>query len=247
VSALRQLVLWLVALALVIAPGVAVFNGWIASERWPLKRLWIEAEFVQIDEQAVRDAVLPYLDRGFFAVSPEQLRQAVLALPWVAHAEVRKRWPDVLEIRLVERRAVARWGTGQLLSDRGDVFEPEHAQGTEALPQLIGPQTRLRDLVEFHRLSSTHLAPYGLMVRRVELSPRGSWSLTLDDQSTLLLGRTDPESRVARFAALLPRLRQEGRAIVRADLRHADGLAMRWGEPLPTAPQPAAKVVEQDT
>ena len=246
-SALRQLVLWLVALALVIAPGVAVFSGWIASERWPLKRLWIEAEFRQIAEQDVRAAVLPYLDRGFFAVSPERLREAVLALPWVAHAEVRKRWPDVLEIRLVERHAVARWGADQLLSDRGEVFQPEQAHGTEALPQLIGPQTRVRDLVEFHRLSSTRLAPYGLAVRRVELSPRGSWSLTLSDQSSILLGRTEPESRLVRFAALLPRLRQEGRAIVRADLRHADGLAMQWGESLPTEPQAAAMAVEQDT
>ena len=42
----------------------------------------------------VRAAVLPQVQRGFFAVDLKEVRAAVSALPWVEKVEVRKRWPD---------------------------------------------------------------------------------------------------------------------------------------------------------
>ena len=70
----------------------------------------------------VRDTVLPYAKRGFFAVRLDDAQVAVAGLPWIEQAEVRKQWPDVLVVRVVEHRPFAWWGEDRLLSERGRIF-----------------------------------------------------------------------------------------------------------------------------
>jgi hypothetical protein len=91
---------WMLALAMVTLPLVAVLNGWIASERWPIQRLRLTADYERVSAEQVRGAVAAQLGRGFFAVDLGEVRRAVAALPWVEQVEVRKRWPDLIEVSL---------------------------------------------------------------------------------------------------------------------------------------------------
>ncbi len=228
-TALQRLLLWLLALTLLAMPGVALFKGWLASERWPFERLRIEAEFVLVDEQGVREALRPHLERGFFALRPDRVRETLLTLPGVRSAQTRKRWPDLLEVRLEEHHVVARWGTDRLLSDQGLVFAVEGGPDFSDLPSLWGPEARAREVLAFHRTVGPLLASAGHAATAVELFPRGGWRLRLDDGSELLLGRTDVEPRLRRYVHALPELRRsESRPIGRADLRYANGFAIRW-------------------
>src|SRR5690606_26787325 len=79
---------WVVAVGLVVAPIVAVVNGWVGAERWPLRTLRINGELQRVDPAKLREALLPYAQRGFFAVRLDQAQVAVAALPWVETAEV---------------------------------------------------------------------------------------------------------------------------------------------------------------
>ena len=116
-NAALRIFAWLLALALVALPVVAVVNGWIGAERWPLTKLRVQGDMQRVDPALLRKAVLPYAKRGFFAVRLQDAQDAVEKLPWVERAEVRKRWPDVMEISIVEHRPFARWGADRLLSD----------------------------------------------------------------------------------------------------------------------------------
>ena len=40
-------------------------------------------------------------------------------MPWVAQVQVSKRWPDTLEVLILEHRPAAFWGDDQLLSEQG--------------------------------------------------------------------------------------------------------------------------------
>jgi cell division protein FtsQ len=226
-----RLAAWLFALALVALPVVAVLNGWFAAERWPIERLRLNAAFERVDEQAVREAVAPELADGYFAVDLDRVRLAVAALPWVDAVEVRKHWPDLVEITLIEHRAYARWGSDRLVSERGVLFAaPEAAQLTE-LPHLEAPDSRLDEVLRMHREVESVLARHRLAMTTLRLSARGSWSLVTSDGARIMAGRGDPLPRLARFAAALPRLRAvEPRALERADLRYANGFSLRWGD-----------------
>lgn len=224
-----RLTAWLLAVGLVLLPVVALLNGWFASDRWPIERLRINAEFQRVDEQAVRAAALPALGGGFFAVDPDQVRRAVMSLPWVESAEVRKHWPDLVEITVIEHRAYARWGDDRLVSERGVLFAAPDAAAMTTLPRLDGPDSRLADVLQMHRDVVELLARHGLAARSLRLSPRGSWSLLLDSGARVVAGRGHPLPRLQRFAAALPRLTAvEPRPLERADLRYANGFSLRW-------------------
>ena len=229
-NAVLRILAWTLAIALVAAPVVAVLQGWIAGDRWPMRTLAVQGEFRQVDEQAVRAAVMPLVGSGFFAVDLDDVRRAVAALPWVERVEVRKRWPDRLEVTLHEHTPVARWGEGRMLSEDGALFAAPPGAGA-GLPLFEGPEARAGELMAVHGIARPLFLPLGLRVDTVRLSARGSWSLVLDDGTRIEAGRGDPQARLARFARMLPQLRVDpARRIDRADLRYTNGFAIVWNE-----------------
>ena len=201
-----------------------------------MRRLAVTGEFRQVDEAAVREAVLPMVRDGFFAVDLDQVRAAVAALPWVEKVEVRKRWPDRLEVSLSEHTPVARWGEDRMLSEDGELFAAPEGAGA-GLPRFEGPEDRASELMSVHGIARPLFLPLGLRVQTVRLSARGSWNLVLDDGTELEAGRGDPQARLARFARLLPKLRDnDPRVLVRADLRYTNGFTLVWGDPPPAIP-----------
>lgn len=238
-SAMLRLLAWALALALVALPLVAVVNGWVGGERWPLRTLRVQGQLVRVDQAQLRATVLPHAHRGFFAVDLERIQAEVAALPWVEQAAVRKHWPDLLEIRLTEHRPFAHWGEGRLLSEQGRLFPSGMARVPAGLPRLEGPEPRVAEVVALYQEARERLAQAG-GVRGVALDRRGSWSITLRDGTEVVLGRNDPQARLARFAALLPRVlaQSAGRRLVRADLRYTNGFALVWADP--TGPAPGA-------
>ncbi len=237
-SALMRLAAWILAIGLVALPVVAVFNGWIAGERWPMRKLAVTGAFAQVDEATVREAVLPHVQGGFFAVDLDAVRSSVAALPWVQHVEVRKRWPDRLEVGLKEHLPVARWADGRMLSEQGRLFAAPPGAGA-GLPVFDGPEDRASELMSMYGIARPLFLPLGLRVEIVRLSARGSWSLVLDDGTELEAGRGDPQARLARFARMLPQLRQDpARRVARADLRYTNGFAIVWKDVVPENPLP---------
>ena len=195
-NVLLRLLAWLLAIAIVALPVVAVLNGWIGAERWPLAKL-----------------------------------------PWVEHAEVRKLWPDVLEVRIVEHRPFARWGKDRLLSEQGRLFAVPQALEDAPLPELDGPDGQAAEVVELYNDSRALFAPVGVDVRRLAMDARGSWSLALDNGTEVIVGRDDARSRLGRFVRVLPQLTRTQVPIVRADLRYTNGFTLSWGTPPPAAKQ----------
>jgi cell division protein FtsQ len=244
-NAVLRIAAWIIAIALVTLPVAAVLNGWIGGSRWPMRHLAVTGEFRLVSDAQVRDAVLPAVHDGFFAVHLDQVRDAVKKLPWVRRVEVRKRWPDRLEVSVSEYRPLARWGDKQMLSENGELF-PAPATAMTALPIFAGPLDRRSDLITLYSDAKPLFLGSGLHVTQVGLSARGSWNLRLSDGMEIEVGRNDPELRLQRFARLLPRLRsRDPRVLVRADLRYTNGFALTWqaAKPVPSTTTPLATQV----
>lgn len=237
-NAMLRLAAWVLALLLVALPVVAVIQGWAGSERWPLRTLRVVGALERVDDAALRKALLPHAQRGFFAVRLDDAQAAVVALPWVESAEVRKQWPDVLVVQVAEHRPFALWGDDRILSERGRIFPAKGIAVPKGLPRFDGPETRSAEIVALYNHARAQFATLGLDVRAVRLDPRGSWSMELSSGAQLLIGRDDARLRVERFARLLPQvLAQRGAAaLARADLRYTNGFALAWRDGAPAAP-----------
>ena len=235
-NALLRILAWTLAIALVVAPIAAVLNGWIGGSRWPMRHLVVTGEFRQVSDLKVRSVVAPRVQRGFFAVDLDGLRAELRALPWVKSVEVRKRWPDRIEVTIVEYRPLARWGEARMLSENGELFPAPRGLGRR-LPLFVGPDARARDMIGFHAQARPLFLGSGLQVSEVRLSARGSWSLLLSDGTDVEVGRNDTQHRLERFSHLLPRLAGgDPRRLARADLRYTNGFALVWG-PAPATPR----------
>lgn len=246
-GAFLRLAAWLLALALVALPVVAVLQGWIGADRWPLRTLRVAGELERVDEGKLRAAVLPYARKGFFAIRLADAQAAVAALPWVERAEVRKRWPDVVEVRIVEHRPFARWGKDRLLSEDGDLFPVAGADVPKGLPRfdVDAPQTRIADVVALYNEAKEMFAPEGIAVREVSLDRRGSWSLVLSNGTQVVVGSQEARLRLARFARLLPLLlAQRPQSLARADLRYTNGFALTWGDESQPGSAPSTGLVQ---
>jgi len=241
-SFLLKLIAWGIAITLVALPIVGVLNGWFASDRWPVTKLDVRAEFNHVSAEQIRAAVTSHLGEGFFAIDLADVRAAVAKLPWVERAEARKRWPDAIELTVYEQQPYARWGNDRLINRHGKVFSVAGAEGLQGLPELSGPDDRLDDVIRFHADCLKEFSGSGLIVTAVALSPRGGWKLTLANGASIEVGRDQPRERLKRFLDAWPKL-AAGRTDTPAyvDLRYANGFALRWG----SAPPVAAPSVSQ--
>ncbi len=236
-NALLRMLAWLLAIALVALPVVAVLNGWVGAERWPLAKLRVHGEFKRVSGEQLQKALLPYARAGYFAVELQDAQSAVQKLPWVESALVRKQWPDVLEVTIVEHKPFARWGKDRLLSEQGRLFAVPHGLEDAPLPLLDGPDSKTAEVVELYNDSRALFAPAGVDVHQVVMDARGSWSLALDNGTEIIVGRNDARTRLARFVRVLPQLTRTQVPIVRADLRYTNGFTLSWGTPPPATKQ----------
>lgn len=234
----------------------AIGLGW-ALVTWTLSRpLFPLRELVLLEPPAqVSQAQLEYVARtaiqgNFFTARLEDVRLAFEKLPWVRRAEVRRRWPDGLELRIEEHEAVAYWknagdtsGSVHLVNRHGEVFD---ASSDDTLPVFSGPQGSAAAVLARYETYSKMLKPLRSKLVDMELSARGAWQLKLENGMTIVLGREREsaplDARLADFVSAWPRLREAaGLRIARADLRYPDGFAL-----IPmnnnTAPQPVAGI-----
>ena len=168
----------------------------------------------------------------FLSVDIDAIRALFETLPWVRRAEVRRLWPDGLEVRLEEHVPLARWGQerdGRLVNTHGEVFRGR-VQGS--LPLFSGPPGSEGLVARRYAEFRTALAPLGVEPRSVLLSARYAWQLELSSGLTVKLGRDrdkdDVVERLGRFVAVYPYT--VGRATRRpeyVDLRYPNGFAVR--------------------
>jgi len=79
--------------------------------------------------------------QSIFAVNLREARARLLALPWVAEAEIKRRYPDDISVQIVERTPYARWQSplGVVVVDaRGAVITGDDIGKFTALPLLLG-------------------------------------------------------------------------------------------------------------
>ncbi len=192
---------------------------------FPLREIHVIGDAGHVTNEQVAAVIARELRGNFFTVDLAQAREAFEKLPWVRKVNVRRQWPDRLEVSVEEHRPLARWGSTALVNAHGEVFE---AAISSALPVFFGPEGTAAEVVaryaEFDRL----LAPIGRKVELITLSARRSWQLRLDDGMVLQLGRENLETRLAGFVwayqrtvARLPQLPAH------VDLRYSNGFAVR--------------------
>lgn len=221
---------------LMLASGAAL--AWAALQAaqrlpfFPLRQVVVAGVLERVTPLQIEYVVREVVKGNFFLVDLNAARGAFEKLPWVRHADLRRRWPDTLELRLEEHREVARWrqdAESRLVNDRGEVFS---AASAEELPLFIGPEGTAAEVLARYREFGAELAPTGRQLHTLTLSQRQAWQFRLDDGAVVELGREQSPHRVserlARFVAGYGEtVNRLGAPLALVDLRYPNGFAVR--------------------
>lgn len=226
----------LLALALL----ALLLGGWqmLSRASWlALRQLQVEGDTQHNTAASIRAQVLPQLRGNYLSLDLQEARSAFEAVPWVRHAQVRRVWPDQLVVQLQEHQPVAYWERDDsddlLVNTQGEVFEVNLGDVEEpSLPLLRGPEGSSARVLAMWKQLAPDFALHRSALTGLALSTGGSWRARLDGGAVIELGRGEPgevRSRLQRFLATVGqvRARHEGRAVESADLRHAEGYALR--------------------
>lgn len=179
--------------------------------------------FVTLDQV---EAITKRDFRGtFFTLDIVRLRTSFEKLPWVRKANVRRQWPDRVDVVIEEHKPLARWGADALVNTQGEVFKAAY---DATLPQFSGPTGTAKDVAIQYDVFRREFAAIGREPVQVHLSPRRAWQVRLDNGLTLEVGREQIAARVARFlSAYSNTIAPLGRRADSVDLRYANGFAVR--------------------
>jgi cell division protein FtsQ len=235
--------LYALAFALSMYAGARVL---FESPVFSLKTIIVGGELQHVAHGEIVSALQGRVRGTFFTVNLETVRVLFEGIPWVRRAELRRAWPDRLEVRIEEHVALARWGQRrepQLVNTHGELFR---GQSDATLPVLSGPTSTEGEVTQRYLAFRGLLAPLALEPRQVLLSSRLAWQLRLSNGLIVKLGRDSDkdrvDSRLARLVSVYPQTFGEARHRPDyVDLRYPNGFATRAPEPVTRESRKAAR------
>lgn len=145
------------------------------------------------------------LERGqsIFDVDLRAARRRLMALDWIADAEVQRRYPDSISVQVIEKVPFALWRSpdGLYVIDRaGGIITSRNLPAFAKFPKLVGPGANhgaeIVDAIASHRA----------LAARVSVMERVGdrrWNLILDDGVTVKLPEKDWEKELGTLEHLI--------------------------------------------
>ena len=183
---------------------------------------------------ADRDAVSRAVDlrRGMpiLGFSLDDMRDRLISLPWIADVRIERRLPNVVHIRLTERRPIALWqrkGRLALVDNTGEIIRDADLRKFRELMILVGNDAPKAAPTLFAMLSSEP----GL-ARRITAATRiggRRWTLSFTGGIRVYLPEIDPHLAWSRLAVLNRQKKLLARDIKLIDMRLPDRMIVKPG------------------
>ncbi len=207
----------------------ATLSWMLDEQRLPLSKIVLQGELEYTSGRDVQLALGQLSHIGtFMSQDVDELQQTITQLPWVVRASIRKQWPDVIKVYLVEHRASAIWNGKALLNEVGDVFNADIADLDEDRVKLYGPKDNSQNVLAIWREINPLFAPLGLTIDSLVLNERHAWQVILNNGIRLELGKESLIERIERFITLYFRLGDRAEKVSYIDLRYDTGAAVGW-------------------
>ena len=198
--------------------------GFDAISSQPIRRVTFSGSLQRIPPEALEAFARSVEGAASSGASLVAVRDAARRIPWVREATVRRHFPDAVEISFETHEALARWDEHTLVDAGGETFTADY---DAFLPKFAGPAGAAARMAGEYPALRAALAPLATALTEVRLSPRGAWQLVLESGLVIDLGRSDIQARLGRFVAAWPQLEAQGVSTRHADLRYANGFALR--------------------
>lgn len=218
---------------------------WLGLKIWnpntfPIRSVKIVGNYSHVDHQQLRQTILPFINNGFLWIDLAGLKNQLVQLSWIENVSVRRVWPGILQINIVEKKPIAHWNNVDLLAASGDTFNPGSFTASQPLPWLYGPPGQQNAIWTDYIAVNMILAPLKIRANWVALTSKQSWVIRLENGMLLILGQEDPQARLLRFVSVYNKIfAANANQVSYVDLRYSNGMAVKWKNTNNTATPPA--------
>lgn len=195
----------------------------------PIAGVTIEGRFAYVTEQRVQELLTGHVADNFLNMDMAKLKDFVEQDPWIDKVSVSRQWPDRLVVRIEEQQPIARWGQHAFVNMRGDIIDVGNNNALVHLPLLHGSDRYANDVMQQYVQIARLLAPTSLDLEAVHLDDTLSWTLRLEGDVIVRIGRDQVFEKLQRFLDVFPKkLAAKADEIASIDLRYENGFAVGW-------------------
>lgn len=204
--------------------------SWMWDEqRLPLSKIVLQGDLQYVSTRDVQRSFARLEHIGtFMSQDIDALQSSVQSIPWVAHASIRKQWPDTIKVFLTEHQVQAIWNGNALLDDDGIVFDGDIGVVKGEHVKLYGPDGSAPEVLNVWREYNAQFQNIGRNISSLLLNERRTWQIILDNGIRLELGKESLDERIARFFLLYKQLGNDADKVSYIDLRYDTGAAVGW-------------------
>jgi cell division protein FtsQ len=212
--------------------------GWLAvdkfKQKYPITRLKLSGQLDYIAPIEIQSKIEDLLNGNLWTISVSKVKDQLYEHPWVQQVFIKKLWPDVLKVDIIQHSPVAKWNDKFFLTFTGKILPSTNYYGSKKdlkLPEFYGQSGQENLVVETYLILLEKLAPLGLFISKIEIMSDQGIQITLNNNITLKLGTFDLLDRINRFIVVYKKKLQPIISdISYIDLRYTNGVAVGWAQ-----------------
>ncbi len=182
-----------------------------------------------IEKQQLTQHLASIVKDNYFTSDLELIRDQALQISWVDRVVVSRAWPNSIRVRVLPRHAIARWGTGRLLSDGGEIYTEAVIKNHSQLPLLHGPLSQSKVMMRRYNEINQLFLPVNLRLKELYLTERMTWFMQFDSGLRVIVDQDQTMSKLQRLSHLAQTdLKPVWPKIAAIDLRYRNGLSIQW-------------------
>lgn len=167
----------------------------------------------------------------FFSADLGQIHDEVAKLSWVESVNVSRDWYRGVMVSVVPRKAVANFGSKQMMDANGVVFAPvDKSQLMNAhLVTLYGNQDNAADImIQMSRINQWFM-PLGIWVKELSLTPRQTWIIRFNNGFRVIVDSQNTEQKLYELPkTLFWHYKDKLNQMQSVDLRYKNGFVIAW-------------------
>ena len=194
----------------------------------PIETIDLNGDFKRVSKKVIQQNVSNITDQGYLNFNLNELKQRIESVSWVQSATVVKKWPDRIEVTIIEDDVIGLWNNESVLNSSGEVFNVDRRTIPSNLIKFYGPEGMNKTVYENYIIFNNELIGRGLILQSMEFSILGSWSFTIRPKIEIKLGKSELSQRFERFLLVWDEsLLDNYDQISYIDFRYTEGFALK--------------------
>lgn len=194
----------------------------------PITKVTVRGNLQYTNNEQIKAITQPFLQQRLSAVDVTSLQQQLKRLPWIKNVNIRKIWPNTLELQFSEKQPLAVWNGHWIVDIEGNSFFPDEIPNLQ-LVELNSQFNQEKLVLKQYLTFANNLQIANIPIKQVNITKNGETTIVVGDNTRVLLGGGDVIAKLDNFIRLKRTvIDKSDKMAVKIDLRYSNGAAIKW-------------------